>query len=979
MSGVTTQEHSVKKTAEPASLNTLIVLTQDRADFLRRTLQYYRSYEGPVLVLDSSPLSSAEILTAFPAVQYLHVPQLANASVRERLAHAVAQVTTPYLTIADDDDFLIHDAIVQSVDFLQAHADYGFCHGYSLSYRSTGDQVDYLRRDKKVQEDFAAASAQERLQQGMAALISPLHAVMRTPLLSHWLGSLPANTSAVWQETGLAWYLLASAKGRLLPIPYGVREMTDAPARNKAALIGALSNADPVSRAAREAFAEFLASMSRTALGHDGAAARAFVLGTFETLLKSVREDSASAHELIVESNWTSPLTGPVRRFGQNQYVELPFYNQRFFEQLAGIEFLIGAIPAGAVQLDALEGVWVQQDQLLARHDNDTPQTIVDRLWKALDLNVFNKTVVAQLAEQLSALNEPDEARGMSQWLQRLQEVATVDRHQLLQATPSGRLLSWLALRRPNADQAARLNKSLSSESADARFGILLLDLDDDMEKLQVTLDSLIEGACTSFKIVVFTTGEPPVATSVQNTLHFVKVSKSNYVDKLNQIARQSTCQWLMLANAGDQFISGGLLRAAIELKDAPDVRAVAADEIQRQASGALKDIFRPGFNLDLLLRAPALMAHHWLVRKDVLVDAGGYSADFSGALEFDLLLRVIEQGGPAWLAHLDEPLLIVDAPASTDNADERLALTRHLGALGYKAQVTSSLPGTWQIDYRHGERPLVSLILRSQDNLAELQRCLTAVLQRTRYIRYEVLIVDNNSQSPELHQWLDRQQQQNSRIRVLRSEQRLSEAAAVNAAAQQAQGEYLLLLSADSEVVNPNWIDGLLNQAMRPEVGVVGAKLIDRDNRVTGAGLILGLNGGVGSPFVGQPKDASGYMNRLLLEQNYSAVSGACLMVRKALFVDVGGLDEDRFADAFADVDLCLKAGQQGYLTVWTPQVHILHSGQTPDAPAALAALQEKWSDAFAHDLAYNQNLSLTGNGFSIDASHANGLQWLA
>jgi glycosyltransferase domain-containing protein len=976
MSGVTTEGSSVKKTALANEQNTLVVLTRNQPDFLRRTLQYYRAYAGPMLVLDAS--IEAPAADDWPAtnVTYLHVPQFADATTADTFAHALGLVTTPFVTLADVNDFLMEDALAQSVSFLQDHPEYGFCHGYSLSYRAADNQVDYFRRDKKVREEISAERSEDRIQQAMAAFISPLHAVTRTELLRHWYSAVPKTAAAVWQDIGLGWYLAASGKGRLLPLPYAVREVSAAPARQKGQVIAALNDADAVSRAARESFADFLVSMSPSPLGHDSTGARALVLDSFNTLLKCVRDDTAAAHERIVESSWKSPLSGPVRRFGPNQYVEMPFYNQPFFDRLDEIEFLIGALPAGAVQHDELEGMWVSQQELLTLHDNDTAQTITERLWEALDINVFNKAVVAQLAERLAHLNEPDEARGMTEWLHRLEAVGAQDRQQLLHATASGRLLNWLELRRPDADVVARGNARLAAEGAGPQFGIFLLDLDDDLRKLQGTLDSLIEGACTSFRIVVFTTGEPPVATSVQNTLHFVKVSKSNYVDKLNQIARQIASAWLLLVEAGDRFLPGGLLRAALELQGADDVRAVAADEIHRQPNGTLKDVMRPGFNLDLLLRNPAQMARHWLIRKEVLLEAGGYSPDFTGALEFELLLRIIEKGGPSWLAHLDEPLLITDACEPADNGDERLALTRYLTALGYKAQVTSARPGTWQIDYRHSERPLVTVILPSQDNLESLQRCLTAVLQRTRYMRYEVLIVDNQSQSPQVHEWLDHQQQ-NPRIRILRSDVALSEAALYNAASQQAQGEYLVLLSADSEVVNPNWIDALLNHAMRPEVAVVGPKLIDRDGTVTGAGLILGMNGGVGSAFIGEPREASGYMQRLMLEQNYSAVSAACLMVRKSLFQSTGGLDEAHYGDAYAVVDFCLKIGQSGFLTVWTPQVHVVHPGETKQAPAALARLQADWTTAFAHDLAYNQSMSLSGQGFALDTTSRAG--WMA
>ena len=352
-------------------------------------------------------------------------------------------------------------------------------------------------------------------------------------------------------------------------------------------------------------------------------------------------------------------------------------------------------------------------------------------------------------------------------------------------------------------------------------------------------------------------------------------------------------------------------------------------------------------------------------MRRDVLLEVGGYQADFSKAMEFDLLLRIIEQGGLDGLAHLDEPLLITQAAALEENAHERQALLRHLGNRGYQAKVTSAAPGTWQVDYRHTEQPMVSIILPVIDDLPVMRRCLEGLLLRTRYNRYEVLVAANANQSAAVNDWLGALR--HPKVNVLRADQTLGEVALYNAASEQAQGEYLVLLAADAEVVNPNWLDSLLNHAQRPEVGIVGAKLVSRDGKISQAGLILGLNGGVGSAFIGEKHSAAGYMQRLSVEQNYSAVSKVCLMVRKELFNALGGLDEVTFADGFSDVDLCLKAGQAGYLTVWTPLVQVLHTGEVPQAPEALAALREKWSSAFAQDPAYNANLALTGKGFTL------------
>jgi glycosyltransferase domain-containing protein len=948
---------------------TLVVLTHERPAFLRRTLQYYSTLPANVMVLDSSRQSASDIAELFPHVDYQHLPQFDEGHAQQKLAYGVSRVETPFMCFAGDDDFLVHEALAQSVEFLAPRPAYGLCHGYSLMYQAHGDKVEYFRRDKKVCEDYAADDAAERVASFFEQYIPPFYAVTRTELLKQWFAKLPQGTGGELQEFGHAFYLLSCAKARILPIPYVVREISLLFVGQQTNMLKKLGDTDPASVVERQQFASFLGTLP-TCL--NGADASEQVVAAYSTLQECLESQRSLTLTSIVVSHWRDVFSPVEREFGPRQFVEMPFYNQAFFEVLSDIEFLIHAIPAGKLQLEQLEGTWVQQELLLRTHANDTSETIANRLWDAMTLNIFNPHIVGPLVGHMG-VEDPKETEQLSRWLQRLDSVKREDHRVRFADMPSGRLLQWLDGRKPGAADVQAITARITRLGGGPQFGILLLDLNDDMNKLQATLDSLVEGHCKTFKVVVFTTGEPPAATNAQNTLHFVKVSKSNWVEKVNQVAQQSTCDWLMLADAGDEFTPGGLLRASLELQAAPDCRAVFADEILRLEGGALTHVMRPGFNLDLLQSNPTLMSRHWLIRRDVLVEAGGYSADFSQAAEFELLLRIIEQGGMGWLAHLDEPLLISDALPTSENAQQRLALTRHLTNRGYKPQISPMAGGTWRIDYRHIQRPLVSIIVQSEDNLPELQRCMASVLLRTRYANYEVLIANNHSQSPEMVEWLARQEK--GRVRVIHLPQPLSRSGVTNAVREQAKGEYLVLLSAQGEVVNPNWIDALLNQAMRPEVGVVGVKLIDRQGRVSQAGLILGMNGGVGSAFVGEAKDAPGYMHRLLLDQSYAAVSDACLMVRTELFDEVGGMDQQRFADAYADVDLCLKLGQVGYLTVWTPHVHVIHPGTLPDAPEALAALQEKWADAFAHDLAYNKNLQLTGKGFTL--AESDGSSW--
>ena len=955
---------------------TVVVITHNRTAFLRRTLQYYSNYDAKVLVLDSSGQDHEGVVSDFPSIDYRHVPQYSYNGFQQKLAYGVSQVTTPYMVLASDDDFLLHDALTDSVNFLEANPDYGMCHGYCLMYLTHSNNVQYYRRDKKVKEDYNAERAQDRVLDYMGQYIPPFYAVQRTSLLRDWYEALPQGTIFEWQEIGHVYYMLARAKARILPIPYVVREVNYGRSEHNTEIIHVLRFTDARSVAERERFAGFLATLPTQISDLSPEQTASFALDSFQVFADSLVTRNALTIEPIFESYWNDPTTGPKRIFGKAQYVEMPFYNQAFFDHLTEFEFLLHAMPAGRLQLEEMEGALLKQHMLQRTFSNDTPETVQNRLLEAIRLGAFNRHVVQKMARQLQDLGHSADAQILTDWIARLDSVPTFDSRQLLDSMPTGRLLNWLEARQPNDTAIRKINQHLATHEGGPQFGILLLDLDADMNKLQATFDSLMDSAFRAFKVVVFTTGELPEITTEQNTVHFIKVSTGNYVDKLNQVAQRSSVDWLLLAEAGDEFTSAGFLRASLELLNAEGCRAVAMDEIHRHGHGSLSDVFRPAFNLDLLQSLPVLAARHWLVRRETLVEVGGYAREYSHALEFDLLLRLIEAGGLAGLAHLAEPLLITAAPTMEPNEHARQTLVRHLATRGYQAQVTAEAFGGLRIDYRHATRPKVSIIVASDDNQEQMQRCLVSVLQRTRYQNNEIIIADNHSQSTELLAWLENlEQNARGRIRLIKNQQRLSASALLNQAAEQAQGEYLVLLAADAEVVNANWLEALLNQAQRPEVGVVGAKLVDREGSVTGAGLILGLESGVTSAFVGEKKDATGYMHRLLVEQNCSAVSGACLMVRKEVFDAVGGLDREHFAEVFADVDLCLKVAEAGLLIVWTPQVQIAHPGTLADDPQVKAALRDKWQARFAHDVAYNQNLSLTGKGFTL--GEASSIDW--
>lgn len=535
-------------------------------------------------------------------------------------------------------------------------------------------------------------------------------------------------------------------------------------------------------------------------------------------------------------------------------------------------------------------------------------------------------------------------------------------------------LQRWLAERLPTETENRLINEYLQVHDGGPLIGIIVLDVEGQSAPLMQTLKSLIGERClyATLKIVVLTSGADVPKTSAGDKLHFVQLSDASLAAQINHVVSESDFSWFMLARAGDEFTPSGLMVAGLELAANPQCRAIYGDQLQRLSDGSLGGAFLPSFNLDLLLSFPLVMARHWLFRRDVFLAVGGFDAQFAEALEFDLLVRLIEAQGLLGLGHVDEPLLITDAPALRDNPDERRVIERHLAQRGYQARVIPGLPARYRIDYGHSNTPLVSIIIAVDAPLACLQRCLDSLLEKTRYAHYEILFGAHDALDTDTQAWLQGiAGLADARLRVVSASDIVQ---VQNQAAMAAQGEYLLLLSGESVAVSETWLDELLNHAQRPEVGVVGGKLLSGDGRIDQAGLLLGLRGPAGRAFAGEAMDSAGYLQRLQVDQNYSAVSDACLMVRADIFRQLGGLDPT--LNAYRDVDFCLRTRAAGYLTVWAAHAVLMHEHvyREPDV-AEQDALYERHLADIARDPAYNRNLALSGRGFDLEVD--SGLTW--
>lgn len=557
--------------------------------------------------------------------------------------------------------------------------------------------------------------------------------------------------------------------------------------------------------------------------------------------------------------------------------------------------------------------------------------------------------------------------------------------------SPDSVVNQWLLARTLSPVQDRLVSNYLCEKGNNPSFGIFIIDIEGETSKLVQTLKSLSpeELQYKNTKTIVLTTAEHP-KTQASDKVHFIDTSGRPYSELLNQSLNDANFDWFMILRPGDTLTKNGLLITALEVIEAPECIAIFGDELHRQSDDSLGLIGRPDFNIDYLLSFPAAMTRHWLFKRSIALELGGFHRNFPEAIEFDLILRMIEAGGFNKIGHVSEPLLICDATKMADNADEKETLLRHLRERGYdRATVNSVLPGRYQIDYGHVSKPLISVVIPTKDQLPMLQRCVDTLIEKTSYQNFEVIIVDNDSETAEARAWLDGlEKMQLEKIKILRYPHPFNYSAINNFAASQAKGDYLLLLNNDTAIIKDDWLDAMLNHAQRPEVGIVGAKLLFPNTKIQHAGVLLGLKGPAEHPFIDEPQDAPGYMQRLEVDQNYSAVTAACMLIRKSTFEEVGGFDEQVFKVSYNDVDLCLKVRDAGYLTVWTPRAIVMHVGNVSQNQtdktvlerkrkrfqAEKYAMYDKWLPQLASDPAYNKNFSLRGAGFELENTN---LSW--
>lgn len=383
---------------------------------------------------------------------------------------------------------------------------------------------------------------------------------------------------------------------------------------------------------------------------------------------------------------------------------------------------------------------------------------------------------------------------------------------------------------------------------------------------------------------------------------------------------------------------------------------------------------FLPDWNPDLQLSTAYVATGVWVRHPERLFEEGASLSPSPVGLAA-WLAQMFLQGKNTQVAHLPQVLVHRSASNTLSISCWQDALASLLGEQAFVAlnDEGECLSLTWQYDVQ----PLVSLIIPTFNGKALVQTCIESILQKSTYQNFEILLVDNNSNEPESLAYFD-EIAQHPKVRLLRYPHPFNYSAINNFAAREAQGEILGLINNDIEVIAPDWLERMVGHALRDDIGCVGAKLLYPDGRIQHAGVVMGYGGGAGHAHKHFPSDHPGYLKRLVASHNFSAVTAACLLIKKRHYEQVGGFNEQKFAVAFNDVDLCLRVLGLGVRNLYCAEALLYHhesvSRGHEDTPEKLARfagevahLQHDWKEVIQHDPAYNPNLTLRSENFVL------------
>ncbi len=397
---------------------------------------------------------------------------------------------------------------------------------------------------------------------------------------------------------------------------------------------------------------------------------------------------------------------------------------------------------------------------------------------------------------------------------------------------------------------------------------------------------------------------------------------------------------------------------------------------------------FKPDYSPDNL-RANNYICHFSMFDADLLKKTGLFRPEYDGSQDHDMILRLTEEAKHVchipkilyyWRSHPNSVAADIGAKTYAIDAAKRAVHDHMRDYYGIEVEVesTRAFPTIFQIKYPINGEPLISIVIPNKDHVEDLRRCITSIEKKSTWKNYEIVVVENNSVEQSIRDYY-KELESDPKVKIVTYEGGFNYSRINNVGVKETKGEYLLFLNNDTEVISPDWMEQLLMYAQRKDVGAVGAKLYYADNTIQHAGVVIGLGAhrSAGHTHYKMPREHLGYMGRLCYAQDVTAVTGACLMVKKSIYEEVDGLDES-FTISLNDVDLCLKIREKGYLNIFTPFAELYHyESKTRGMEEGeklrryereCAHFRDKWKEQLdAGDPYYNPNFSLDYSDFTL------------
>ena len=397
---------------------------------------------------------------------------------------------------------------------------------------------------------------------------------------------------------------------------------------------------------------------------------------------------------------------------------------------------------------------------------------------------------------------------------------------------------------------------------------------------------------------------------------------------------------------------------------------------------------FKPDYSPDNL-RANNYICHFSMFDADLLKKTGLFRPEYDGSQDHDMILRLTEEAKHVchipkilyyWRSHPNSVAADIGAKTYAIDAAKRAVHDHMRDYYGIEVEVesTRAFPTIFQIKYPINGEPLISIVIPNKDHVEDLRRCITSIEKKSTWKNYEIVVVENNSVEQRIRDYY-KELESDPKVKIVTYEGGFNYSSINNVGVKDTKGEYLLFLNNYTEVISPDWMEQLLMYAQRKDVGAVGAKLYYADNTIQHAGVVIGLGAhrSAGHTHYKMPREHLGYMGRLCYAQDVTAVTGACLMVKKSIYEEVDGLDES-FTISLNDVDLCLKIREKGYLNIFTPFAELYHyESKTRGMEEGeklrryereCAHFRDKWKEQLdAGDPYYNPNFSLDYSDFTL------------